>query len=114
MRLGQNEFMTTKNNLGRMTRNSKLIWGVYLIAFTLTILSGLAFGFTDSHTPPMPFVLGTIFILLGLNWTLTDLIILIVRKTGTIKMFLAQLGGLAINGLFIFYLLTTGTNAHWP
>jgi hypothetical protein len=87
-----------------MTSNSKLIWGVYLTAFMLVILSGLVFGFTHSHTPPMPFALGVIFVLLGLMWTLIDLVILLTRKTGTIKMFLAHFGGLAINGGYVFYL----------
>ena len=88
-----------------MTKDTRLIWGYYLVAFILTILSGLVFGFNDSHTAPMPFLLGLFFIFFGIVWITTDLIILILKRTGTIKGFIAHVCGLIINGLFFYYLI---------
>lgn len=86
-----------------MTQNTNLIWGFYFAALLLTVLSGLIFGFVDSHTVPAPFLLGVFFV--GLTWGVTDLIIFLLRKTGASKTLLAHSSGLIINALLVFYIL---------
>ncbi len=89
-----------------MFKDTKFIWGFYLIAIGFTVLSGVVFGFANSHTAPMPFLIELFVIFFGLTWLLTDIIVLIIRRTGMWEKFFAHGVGLILNVILSVYLLS--------
>lgn len=75
----------------------------YFIAFGFAILSGLKYGFTDSHTPPMPFLIGLLTMVIGgILFSIDYLINKLLNKNISYKVHLI---GLTLNGLLLFYVI---------
>ncbi|HWA34546.1 MAG TPA: hypothetical protein VG737_10475 [Cyclobacteriaceae bacterium] len=71
------------------------IWLYYGGGFLAALACGLIFGFTDSHTPPLAFVLEVLIIPVGVIWMLTEILILARRKQN-----LSSRAGLHVIGLW--------------
>jgi hypothetical protein len=75
----------------------------YLITFGLAIWTGLTIGFKDSHTPPMPFLIEFVALLVGLIILFVDIFNKNILKT--FSNFKVHIIGLTINGLVMTYVL---------
>ncbi|MCD2425507.1 hypothetical protein LQ567_22170 [Niabella pedocola] len=75
----------------------------YLLAFGLAIWSGLTIGFTDTHTPPMPFLIECIALIIGAVILFADIFNKGLSKT--FSNFKIHIIGLAMNGLVMAYIL---------
>ncbi len=89
-----------------MKKGTEKIWFYYIATFLLALACGLIFGFTDSHTPPLTFLLELLIIPAGLIWLTVDIIILMTRKQKQEGRLNAHLVGLVTNGLLMTYILT--------
>lgn len=75
----------------------------YLTTFGLSIWTGLTIGFTDSHTPPMPFLIEFVALFVGLIILFVDIFNKRIAKT--FSNFKIHIIGLTINGLVMAYVL---------
>jgi hypothetical protein len=88
-----------------MSKYNEITMGFYLVALAVAILSGFVFGFTGTHTPPMPFVIEILIIPIGLVWLLIDTIRVSVKRTQTWNDILGHVVGLIINAGFVICLI---------
>jgi NADH:ubiquinone oxidoreductase subunit 6 (subunit J) len=92
-------------------KDNTIIWAFYLIALAISVSSGFFFGFSNSHIPPVPFLLGAVFVFIGLVWILFEVVLSIARDTKKYNVFIVHLAGLAINILFLVSLWIHGTKS---
>lgn len=76
----------------------------YLICFGLAIWTGFSRGFTDTHTPPMPFLIELLTLALGTILLFIDIFNKKLLKTFT--NFKVHIIGLTLNGLVMIYVLS--------
>lgn len=75
----------------------------YLLAFTLALWAGFTMGFTDSHTPPVPFLIEFLCIPIGLILFFVDLFNKSIPRT--FLNFRVHIIGLTINIAVMVYVL---------
>lgn len=76
----------------------------YLISFGLAIWTGFSRGFTDTHTPPMPFLIELLALVIGTILLLIDIFNKRLPKTFT--NYKVHIIGLTLNGLVVIYVLS--------
>jgi hypothetical protein len=89
-------------------KDNTIIWAFYLIALAISVSSGFFYGFSNSHIPPVPFLLDAVFVFIGLVWILIEVIRSIIRSKKTYNVLIIHLAGLAINILFLVSLWIHG------
>lgn len=89
----------------QMNTEAILIWAYYIGLLALALVTGFTFGFSDSHTAPLPFVIELFTMLVGVIWLVIDIAIIVGRKEESMGRLNAHLIGFALNGVFIVYLL---------
>jgi hypothetical protein len=93
----------------KMIKDTLIILLFYLAAISLSISSGFIYGFSNSHIPPVPFLLGAVFVFIGLLWFSFQLLLTIAKGTKVKDVLIIHLVGLAINILFLASLWVHGT-----
>ena len=76
----------------------------YILVFGLSVYTGITSGFTDSHTPPLPFVIEIICLPIGL--ILFSLDYFNKKSINTFKKHRVHLLGLLINGIMLIYIVS--------
>lgn len=89
-----------------MSKYNKIVLGFYLVALLIAILSGFRFGFTGTHTPPVPFLIELLTISIGLVWLLIDTIVVSLKRKQTWRDIAGHVVGLVLSAFFVVYLAT--------
>lgn len=89
-----------------MKQGTETIWFYCIGTFLLALACGLIFGFTDSHTPPLTFMVELFVIPVGIISFTVDIILLQTRNRKQAGRLNAHLFGFVTNGLLITYILT--------
>lgn len=74
----------------------------YILFFVLSIWSGIVSGFTDSHTPPIPFAIEFFTLIIGAVLFAADFA---KHKTATFEKIGVHVLGLTANSLVMLYVL---------
>ena len=88
-----------------MILKQKVLIISYVILFTFSLLMGIIFGFTDSHTPPTPFIIEFFVLLIGNILLVVDIVNKWNCNDNFFKKHYAHLIGLTLNGLIVLYML---------
>ena len=76
----------------------------YGLVIGLSLYTGITSGFTDSHTPPLPFIIE--FFCLPIGLVLFSLEYFNKKSINTFKKHLVHLVGLLINGIMMIYIVS--------
>jgi hypothetical protein len=75
----------------------------YGVSFLLAIITGTIYGFTDSHTPPIPFAIEIVVMLIGFIWLVINTVsINLQRKDSYYRKLTVHITGMVFNGLVLF------------
>lgn len=85
-----------------MSRKEIIYSVFYILFFVLSVWSGIVSGFTDSHTPPVPFAIEFFVLLIGGILLFIDFAR---HKPATFKKVRVHILGLAANGIVMLYVL---------
>lgn len=85
-----------------MSRKEIIYSAFYILFFALSIWSGIENGFTDSHTPPVPFIIEFFTLIVGAILFAIDFA---KHKTATFEKIRVHILGLTANSLVMLYVL---------
>ena len=85
-----------------MSRKEIVHSAFYILFFVLSIWSGIESGFTDSHTPSIPFAIEFFTLLVGAILFAADFA---KHKTATFEKIRVHVLGLTVNSLVMLYVL---------
>jgi len=97
-------------NACKVISDTTFICFYYVGALIITVLR-LHFGFSGSHTVPIAILLSVFLLLVGVGWTVIDLILFIARNADIGQALIIQLCGLLVNGLAVYCLFVYGSQA---
>ena len=85
-----------------MSRKEIIYSIFYILFFVLSIWSGIVSGFTDSHTPPVPFAIEFFTLIIGAVLFAADFA---KHRTATFEKIRVHMLGLTANSLVMLYIL---------
>ncbi|UOE51865.1 hypothetical protein MTO98_12325 [Mucilaginibacter sp. SMC90] len=85
-----------------MSRKEVGYYIFYIVCFILSVLSGIFLGFTDTHTPPVPFVIQFFTLMIGSVICIRDWM---KSRPVSFKKIQVHIWGLVINGLVMGVIL---------
>ena len=85
-----------------MSRREIIYSVFYILFFVLSVWSGIESGFTDSHTPPIPFAIEFFTLIVGAILFAADFA---KHKTATFEKIRVHVLGLTANSMVMLYVL---------
>jgi hypothetical protein len=85
-----------------MSRKEIIYSAFYILFFALSIWAGMENGFTDSHTPPVPFIIEFFTLIVGAILFAADFAR---HKTATFEKIRVHILGLTANSMVMLYVL---------
>ena len=85
-----------------MSRKEIIYSAFYILFFALSIWAGMENGFTDSHTPPVPFIIDFFTLIVGAILFAADFAR---HKTATFEKIRVHILGLTANSMVMLYVL---------